>query len=240
MSEEDPPKRWWQTLGALLSGIGTLLVGIGAVMGFFFGSHHAENEARQQSPAPAVSPQTTSNTPSSAASGAARRSAAERSAADRPRVLKTSTPDLPEPPEPVLTRQPYFLALPDKREYELRGSFDRAIYMLLKAKIIPQTPESDLLRVSVRVISRNRNQRTIRMYPTMFHLSTEDQRFDAETFNEDVPAGQSRDVNVDFYIPANLRLAKLKMELSNAQFEVPLNVAPAAFGEETLQSGSAR
>jgi len=36
--------------------------------------------------------------------------------------------------------------------------------MLLRAKVIPQTPASDLLRITLRVISRNREVRTVAVY----------------------------------------------------------------------------
>src|SRR6185369_14665530 len=65
--------------------------------GFVLGSHHAESERRQRAQSTSPSRATT------------RRASANRTVtSDRPAVLETSTSELPDTPEPALTRQRYF------------------------------------------------------------------------------------------------------------------------------------
>jgi len=119
MSEENAPRRWWQTLLALLTGMGTFLVGVGAVLGFFVGSQHAEKERREE-PAAMASPASVTSGGSAGSKGASTvRPASEIASSSQAAVRKASVVDPSTPPEPVLTRQPYFIDLPEQREYNM-------------------------------------------------------------------------------------------------------------------------
>ena len=226
MAEDDHAKRWWQTLPALMSGLGTFLLGVGAVLGFFYGSHHAESELRDQN-----------QTASTASVAPATSTSAEtpRRTSGKPTV---SAP-LPDPPEPAIDRPPYFVSLPDKREYALNAQADRAVYMLLRAKVTPQTPESDRLRLSVRVINRNQVLMYVLMDRSRFQLIAEDRTFRPEDFQIIVPLKESRDIDVDFILPANLGPTTLRMMLWEAQVDIPFNLTPPQESEKASGNGAA-
>jgi hypothetical protein len=91
-----------------------------------------------------------------------------------------------------------------------------------------------------RVISRNREVRSASVYQKWFELATDDQKFEPEKFNVHVPPMQTRDVHIEFYLPAELGPAKLKMGLwTAAPAEIPLNIAPPARSAPTLTAGGA-
>lgn len=229
---EKQPKKWWQTLPALMSGLGSLLVGIGAVLGFFLGSHQAD----RGSDGNAVMEGRASIVPESPA-GSRKASVEQPSArakAPKPQERRQAAP-LEEPAEPAITRQAYLLTLPTKREYEFTSAAGRAVYTLLRAKVTPQTPESDLLKVSVRVLNRNRPENYFVALSGRFELITEEKTFKAEDFAVMVPGQQTRDVDAAFYIPAGLGEAKLRMALwDDALVDIPLDVTMPVAAERAV------
>jgi hypothetical protein len=214
----DRPKHFWETLGGTMAGTAALLT---AITGVFLARHQLQQNS--QTNCPPVS--STASQSKSAETDERDRSefvsATERSSS----MLVTPQKDFPLESEVAIERQPRRVALPVQREYTIGESYTKFTYMLLDAKLVPRTPESDALTIRIRLMNRSGRRGTFRS--AAFSLLNDGHAIVPEqSFQKDIPDTEFADQDVLFVIPAALPSATLRIENYMYNKEIPLDLTP--------------
>lgn len=211
-------RSWWQTFAGVLTGIAALITAAaGLIVALkqtgLIGAQPAASEIANR-PDDTARPTHTAN---SASAKSTRRSQA---APTQQRV--ESAPLAP-------ARKPYALTLPAQREYVLGVGLVKARYILLSGSVIPQTTESDVLAMEVRILAEGE-------YPAafssdQFSVTIGDKPIQPRTwFTDRVPSGESRERDIRFSIAHGSTRATLRIRVfPDHTAEIPLNMqAPTA------------
>lgn len=215
---ETQPKSWWQTFAGLLTGVAALIT---AVAGLIV----ALKQTGLIGPEPAASEiaNRTDDTTHVASS-------ASPNSTDLPRAR-------PESPDPaasaalVTARKPHAVTLPGQREYVLGTRYDKARYILLAANVTPQTSESDVLAIKVRVLAEG--EYPAALSSPQFSLAIDGRSVEPQTFFADrVPAGESRERDLRFVVAPEWTQAMFRIRVfPDHTAEIPLNLqAPKPTG----------
>ena len=119
-------------------------------------------------------------------------------------------------------REPFDVSLPAKKEYAVSNAMSPAAFTVLRAKVTPQTPESDEISIQWRMTARG-------TYPTDFDnykiwLNADGKKIPPEqSFTHRVSPGDTRDGEIAFITEPGVRKATIVLYQSTV--EIPLDVA---------------
>jgi hypothetical protein len=199
----DRPKHFWETVGGTMTGIAALITAItGALL--------AQHQLRQSSETNCPPVSTDASVPQST----------KRSSSKPANPPK----DIPLNSEVVIERQPHLVSLPAQREYTLGEGYIKITYMLLGAKIVPVTPESDALTIRIRLMNRGGGRGA---FSSMnFKLLNDGKSITPErSFQKEVPAADFADEDVLFVIPAQLQTVTLRIDNFSYNKEITLDLS---------------
>ncbi|MEJ0034958.1 MAG: hypothetical protein WDO68_02535 [Gammaproteobacteria bacterium] len=196
-------KRWWETVGGLMTGIAALISAITALIVALYTLRQPESRSASLAPAPIGT------------SSTARKTAEE--------TIRPSG----EPRTSVAAQPAHPVALPEKPEYVLGPEGQTARYELQAAVISTSTSEADILRIHVRFANLS-DRANSRMYfqSSSFQLVIDERRLQPkENFNYTVLAKKVRQEDVLFLISKDVKRATLKIGNSVDGVDVPLDLS---------------
>jgi hypothetical protein len=151
-----------------------------------------------------------------------------------PAEPEQAAPTIPSPKEtPVesapttAARSSYAVALPSRREYVLGPKDVGGRYMLVSARVDPQTPESDALTIQVRVKSTALQGHHSIVNQGSFGLVVGRSSIAPEgIFADIIASGTSRDREIVFIIEPGVSRATLTITNFTERADIPLDLTP--------------
>jgi hypothetical protein len=202
----DQPKSWWQTFPGLLTAVAATITAIAGLLAVFM----QLGWIGRGSTVPAVQ---------------AENRAAESASQHRtvPGTAEQRTSGSERPIERVSREIPP----PAKREYDLGPGLAKGTFMILGASLSPRTPESDLLTIRWRYMSRSDYRKSYGSH--WFKLLVQYTRIEPEHyFRHEIPPRESREGDLSFVIPAATTRAVLRIDDFAANIEIPFELVSSA------------
>lgn len=162
--------------------------------------------------------------------------------ASSPTPARAAVPAEPEQPAPTIpspketpvesaptttARSSYAVALPSRREYVLGPKDVGGRYMLVAARVDPQTPESDALTIQVRVKSTALQGHGTVINQGAFGLVVGGSSALPEgIFTDIIASGTSKDGDIVFIIEPGVSRATLTITNFTERADIPLDLTP--------------
>lgn len=198
-------KRWWETVGGLMTGIGALIT---AVTGLIVALYTLDRpESRSHSSVTTV-PNAESNL-----SEAGKTADEAKGTSGAPYASAAAQPARP-------------IALPENSQYVLGREGQTARYELQSAVVSASTTEGDILRIHVRFANLSEHPNSLMHFESsLFRLVIDERKlWPKEKFHYVVPSHKAREEDVLFLISKEVKQVTLKIGNSVDGVDVPLDL----------------
>jgi hypothetical protein len=217
---EGTAKNWWETVPGIMTGIAALIT---AIAGLIVALHQTGQFSREPIAPDAANPAISDPAPP--------RTSRPSASATPKRTARSEPSPQPAPArteEIAIDRPSYAVVLPKPREFVIGVHGVTGRFTLLSVDRAPNTPESDALKVRVRVTGRGREGDFTTVRAGMFTLIPDGaspvrpERDPVDT----VYAGKSADQDILFIIPTELVRATFRMDYFGDKADIPLDLGP--------------